>query len=76
MLCHHNPSLAGHERNWPSFQVVLSGRSAGDGPLFHTLPSRDRYYDEAALREEECGFVRHLKPTECHIYLYEQQYVC
>ena len=26
-------------------------------------------YNEAALREQECGFVRRLKPTECHIYL-------
>ena len=39
LLCHHNPGLAGHERDWPPFQVVLSGRSVGDAPLFHTLPS-------------------------------------
>ena len=37
----HNSGLAGHERDWPPFQVVISGRSAGDAPLFHTLPSSD-----------------------------------
>ena len=29
-----------------------------------------------ALREQECGFVRRLKPTECHVYLERQQYLC
>ena len=30
----------------------------------------------AALREQKYGFVRRLKPTECHIYIDEQEYLC